>query len=142
MSGPNIVVDTNVLIAALRFDRGSSNELLMQAGENRFKICLSVALMLEYEDVCKRQASQLSLTFEDIDDILDYVYSVSELTTVHFRWRSSLPDPGDDMILELAVASQSSSIVTFNARDFTGTQAFGITACSPREFLDSQKLLT
>ncbi|MBC7853615.1 MAG: hypothetical protein IAF94_09275 [Pirellulaceae bacterium] len=82
------------------------------------------------------------MTFADIDDILDYIYSVSELTTVHFRWRPSLPDPGDDMILDLAVASQSSFIVTFNARDFTGTQAFGTTACSPREFLDSQELLT
>ncbi|MBC7853229.1 MAG: putative toxin-antitoxin system toxin component, PIN family, partial [Pirellulaceae bacterium] len=123
MSGPNIVVDTNVLIAALRSDRGSSNELLLQSGDGEFKICLSVALMLEYEDVCKRQASQLSLTLADIDDILDYIYSVSELTTVHFRWRPSLSDPGDDMILELAVASRSSFIVTFNARDFTGTQA-------------------
>ena len=54
MSGPNIVVDTNVLIAALRSNRGSSNEL--QAGDGKFKICLSVALMLEYEDVCKRLA--------------------------------------------------------------------------------------
>ncbi len=140
MSGPNIVVDTNVLIAALRSNRGSSNELLLKAGEDKFKICVSVALMLEYEDVCKRQAGQLSLTLADIDDILDYIYSVSELTTVHFRWRPSLPDPGDDMILELAVASQSPYIVTFNTRDFTGTQAFGITACSPREFLDSQEL--
>ncbi len=140
MSGPNIVVDTNVLIAALRSDRGSSNELLAQAGDGKFKICLSVALMLEYEDVCKRLAGQLSLTLADVDDILDYIYSVSELTTVHFHWRPSLPDPSDDMVLELAVASQSPFIVTFNASDFTGTEAFGVTACSPREFLDSQEL--
>lgn len=140
MSGPNIVVDTNVLIAALRSNRGSSNELLLQAGDGKFKICLSVALMLEYEDVCKRLAGQLSLTLADIDDILDYIYSVSELTTVHFHWRPNLPDPGDDMVLELAVASQSQYIVTFNTRDFAGTEAFGIIACSPREFLDSQEI--
>jgi predicted nucleic acid-binding protein len=37
----------------------------------------------------------------------------------------SVPDPKDDMVLELAVASQARYIVTFNGKHFAAVERFG-----------------
>ena len=131
---PNIVLDTNVLIAALRSDAGSANRLFLLIGENQFDISLSVPLVLEYEEVCIRMASQLLWTRADVDDILDYLCSVARRTEIHFKW-PILTDSDDDMILELAVAAQCNYIVTFNKSHFAGAAQFGIRICTPYEFL-------
>ena len=137
MTIPNIVVDTNVLIAGLRSKRGWAHRLLLLIGDGKFDISLSGPLLLEYEEVCKRDAAQLSLTAEEIDDILDYLCRIAKLATVYFQWRPKLVDPCDDMVLELAVAGGSSVIVTFNSRHFVGVEEFGIRVCTPKEFLDT-----
>ena len=46
MSVPNIVIDTNVIIAALRSKKGASNKLLALVGSSKFEIHDSVALFL------------------------------------------------------------------------------------------------
>jgi predicted nucleic acid-binding protein len=100
-----------------------------------FEINLSVPLVLEYEEVLKRQARSLGLTHSDIDDILDYFCLVGNRREIFFLWRPFLIDPRDDLVLEVAVASSSGYIVTFNTRDFRGTEKFGVMVVSPREFL-------
>ena len=52
-----------------------------------------------------------------------------------FRWRPFLPDPDDEMVLELAVACAATHLVTFNKRDFAGAETFGIVVLTPEEFL-------
>lgn len=131
-----IVVDTNVLLAALRSNRGASHRLLQLVGESQeFVINLSVPLVLEYEEVAKRDARALGLSHREIDDVLDYLCAVANLHDIFFLWRPFLPDPDDDMLLELAVEAGSQAIVTFNTRDFTGIEQFGVRATTPREFL-------
>src|ERR1700730_18569163 len=105
MSEPlQIVLDTNVLTAALRSQRGASFKLLSLVGvAPDFQINLSVPLVLEYEEVAKRQKEETGLTDPDIEDILDYLCSVANRHRIFFLWRPFLNDPGDDMVLELAV---------------------------------------
>jgi putative PIN family toxin of toxin-antitoxin system len=135
-SRPNIVIDTNVLVAALRSDEGSAHRLIMLVGEGAFDISLSVPLALEYEEVCKRPEHQLSWTAQDIDDVLDYLFSVARWTPIHFKW-PVLPDANDNLVLELAIAAQCDCIVTFNVRDFTGSDQFGVKIYTPFELLKS-----
>lgn len=45
-------------------------------------------------------------------------------------------DADDDMVVELAFAAQCRRIITHNLSDFRGTEAIGITATSPRDFLE------
>ncbi len=71
----------------------------------------------------------------DVDHILDYICSASNHRTVHFLWRPFLRDPDDDMVLEVAVESESHCIVTYHVRDFEGIGQFGIRAITPQEFL-------
>jgi predicted nucleic acid-binding protein len=111
--------------------------LLQEVGRNAaFQIHLSVPLVLEYEEVAKRHARSLGLSYRDIDDILDYLCSVASLHDIFYLWRPFLADPEDDMILELAVEAGSSRIVTFNQRDFRGIEQFGVRAVRPQEFLN------
>ncbi len=100
-----------------------------------YEINLSVPLLLEYEDVSKRQAEDLNLDTQTIDDILDYLCSVAKRWEVHYLWRPHLKDPKDDMVLEVAVVAKAEIIVTYNKRDFQGAEQFGIRLMTPRELL-------
>ena len=50
-----VVLDTNVLVAALRSKRGTSYQLIRSIGQGDWRPNISVALALEYEDVLKRK---------------------------------------------------------------------------------------
>jgi putative PIN family toxin of toxin-antitoxin system len=131
-----IVIDTNVFVSALRSKRGASYKLLSMVGESsKFEINLSVPLVLEYEDAAYRSAIVSGLSTQDIDDILDYLCSVANRRRIFFLWRPQLRDPKDDMVLEVAVESHCDYVITFNKKDFTGIEEFGIRALTPQEFL-------
>lgn len=70
----------------------------------------------------------------EIDKFLDYVFQVSNLIPSVQRRRPNLPDPDDELILELAVESRA-IIVTHNKADFAGAAGFGIAVKTPAEFL-------
>jgi len=130
-----VVIDTNVIISALRSQYGASYKLLMLLEKANFETNLSVPLLLEYEDVSKRQAEELELSEKTIDDILDYLCTVSRRWKIHYLWRPFLKDPKDDMVLELAVASKSEAIITYNKRDFSGAEQFGVRLMNPQKLL-------
>jgi predicted nucleic acid-binding protein len=130
-----LVLDTDVLISALRSRKGASFRLLSLVGTGRFDIALSVPLVLEYEGVADRMLAGLAASASDLSDILDYLCSVGLHRPIFFLWRPTLPDPKDDMVLELAVDAGAPIIVTFNVRDFVGVDRFGIRALTPREYL-------
>jgi putative PIN family toxin of toxin-antitoxin system len=130
-----IVIDTNVLIAALRSRRGASHRMLMLVGTGRFEISVSVPLVLEYEYAAKALLGAIPLTESDIDDILDYLCQSAVHTDIYYLWRPLLRDPKDDMVLELAVAAGCDFIVTYNQRDFRGAGRLGIQVATAKEFL-------
>ena len=71
MAVPQIVIDTNVFVAALRSRRGASYRLLMLVDSGRFVVNVSVPLVLEYEDAAKRFLDQIHLSERDVGDIID-----------------------------------------------------------------------
>ncbi len=132
---PSIIIDTCVLISALRSRNGASYKLLSLIDESKFNFYVSVPLVLEYEAVAKRMSRTLGLTHQDIDDVIDYLCSVGKHRKVHFLWRPNLKDPSDDFVLELAVESESKYIVTHNIKDFRGAKKFKTQVITPQEFL-------
>jgi len=135
MSIPNIVIDTNVIIAALRSKQGASNKLLSLVGTSKFEIHDSVALILEYEDVIQRQRTELGLSEDEVSIFIDSLCSMAHHHKIYFLWRPSLPDVNDELVLELAVSANCEYILTHNIKDFKGTEKFGIKAITPKEFL-------
>jgi putative PIN family toxin of toxin-antitoxin system len=130
-----VVLDTNILISALRSQQGASYKLLMLVGRANFEINLSVSLILEYEDAAKRLLGQIPLAESDLDNILDYLCQTANRREVFYLWRPFLKDPKDDMVLELAVSSGCQVIITYNRKDFGGIAQFGVEAITPAEFL-------
>jgi len=135
MAVPQVVLDTNVLVSGLRSRRGASYRLLTLVGTGVFEIHLSVPLVLEYEAVLKRMASDLGFTLQDIDDFLDYLIQVAHRHTIYFLWRPYLQDPKDHIVLEVAIAGRCHAIVTHNVRNFHLAANLGIQVLRPREFL-------
>ncbi len=137
IAAPRVVVDTNVVVAGLRSKRGASFRLLSEVGRGRFEIALSVPLVLEYEDALLRHSEVTGLRQADVDAVLDYFCSVAHLQQIFYLWRPLLHDPKDDLLLELAVAAQCQSIITFNRRDLVGAHQFAISVVEPAPFLSS-----
>ena len=135
MSPIQITIDTNVFVTALRSKRGASYKLLQLIKKRLFQINLSVPLAVEYEAVAKRTIGEITLDEKEVDDILDFVIAKSNRQQIYFLWRPQLRDPGDDMVLELAVAAGCQYIVTYNLSDFKEAEPFGIQPITPKDFL-------
>ena len=73
---------------------------------------LSVPLAFEYEAVLIRHADELGLSRDEAIGLVDYLCYVAHRQEIHFLWRPTLSDPGDEFILELAVAAACDAIVT------------------------------
>ena len=129
------MLDSSVLVAALRSRRGASFRLLQLLRNERFEIAVSVPLALEYEAVLLRHATKLGVKPEEAVGVVDYLCQVAHRQDIHFLWRPALSDPKDEFILELAVAARCAAIVTHNIRDFQGAKPFGVRAMTPGEFL-------
>jgi putative PIN family toxin of toxin-antitoxin system len=131
-----LVLDTDVIVAALRSPGGASAALLRAIRREQATMLLSTALLLEYEAVCQRAEHQLAagLTTTDIERFLDGLAFLAEPVDVHFQWRPQLRDAGDEMVLETAVNGRAQALVAFNRRDYGGTPArFGIELLLPAE---------
>jgi putative PIN family toxin of toxin-antitoxin system len=132
------VLDTDVLVAALRSDRGASREILLGALDQRFDLLLSVPLVIEYEAVLTRpeHLEAANASTADVAAILDALVAVAEPVRLSFRWRPVLKDPSDDMVLETAVNGRADVLVTFNRRHFNvALREFRLELSSPSEFL-------
>ena len=130
-----VVIDTNVIVSALRSSRGASNKLLSLLGSELFNFHFSVPIVLEYEYVLLKQANSLSQSKEEISKLIDSLCSLGTPHEIHFLWRPTLRDPQDEFILELAVTAQCDFIITYNIKDFDGIDKFGIQVISPKHFL-------
>ncbi len=141
--GPvNVVIDTNVLIAALKSRRGAAHNLLILLPNGLYRPNISVPLFIEYESVAKRTGLVSGLNKKEINEILDYILSKSSIRQIFYLWRPYLKDPKDDLVLEVAVESQSEFIITFNKKDYKGIKKFGINAVTPKEFMTERGILS
>ena len=130
------MLDTNVVVAAMRSPAGASAALLRAARQNRLTPLGNVALALEYEATCRRADHILAsgLTPAEAAIFVDAMIAMLEPVETHFLWRPQLRDPGDELVLEAAVNGRAEAIVTFNRRDFGAAPGrFGVVVLTPRE---------
>jgi putative PIN family toxin of toxin-antitoxin system len=137
MPTPQVVIDTNVLVAAQRSKRGASSKLMSFVGTHRFDMHVSVPLVFEYEATLLQYREQLALTPEDVADVVDAVCALAIPHKIYFLWRPYLRDRKDELVLELAVAARCDYIITYNQRDFRGAEMFGMRISDPRAFLQA-----
>ena len=127
-------LDTNVLVAAFRSERGASRKLLLAALDGKILVLASVPLMVEYEAVLTRpeHLSATGLSVQQTNAVLDAFAAVVEPVRLRFLWRPRLKDPADEMVLETAVNGRADRVVTFNLRHLMrAAEEFGIRALTP-----------
>jgi putative PIN family toxin of toxin-antitoxin system len=133
-----VVLDTDIIVTALRSATGGSNAVLREAAQGRIRPLVTPALFLEYEAVLKRPEQRLvhGLGLRDIDRFLSALAAACEAVEVSFQWRPQLSDANDEMVLETAVNGQADALITHNVRDFAkGAERFGLRVLRPGEFL-------
>lgn len=134
-----VVLDTDVIVAAMRSPGGASAEILRKVRQGRVTLLVSVPLAMEYEAICSEAEHRLAagLSEREVEIFLDAVVAMAEPVETHFLWRPQLRDPGDEMVLEAAINGRADLLVTFNVRDFgTVPSRFGVELMIPREALE------
>ncbi|MGA8869472.1 MAG: putative toxin-antitoxin system toxin component, PIN family [Candidatus Sulfotelmatobacter sp.] len=133
-----LVLDTSVVVAALRTRSGAGNAVLRLVANRRLVPLATPPLFLEYEDVLKRPEQRLAhgLAFEAIEEFLAEFAALVEPVEVRFLWRPQVRDPGDEMVLEAAVNGRADALVTYNIADFISAgKRFGVPVLRPPELL-------
>lgn len=133
-----IILDTNVLVAALRSPVGAAAEIMRRVLRGEMQVVASVPLFMEYEAVLLRPAhlKVARISSADVNNFLDVLAGVVVPVEVFYLWRPQLKDANDDMVLEAAVSGQADVIVTFNIRDFLpSAKNFHIQVSKPSDFL-------
>lgn len=137
-----IVLDTDVVVTALRSASGGSNAVLMAVGRGKLVPLVTPALFLEYEAVLERPEQRLvhGLDLDAIDRFLGALAAASEAVEISFQWRPQLRDANDEMVLETALNGQADALVTHNVRDFVGAaKKFGLRILRPGELLKEMR---
>jgi putative PIN family toxin of toxin-antitoxin system len=111
-----VVLDTCVVVSALRSSEGASFLLLQRVVDGSLRLQVSTALMLEYEEVLCR-AGMVPLAFSQVIDFLDAIAALADWIEIRYRLRPLADDPGDDMVVECAYNADA-VLVTHNLRDF------------------------
>jgi len=137
-----VVVDTSVVVAALRTRKGAGNAVLRLVAGRRLQLLATPPLFLEYEDVLKRADQRLAngLSLEQIDEFLAELAAQVEPVDLHFMWRPQVRDPGDEMVLEAAINGDADALITYNVSDFAiAADRFGVRVLRPAEILKMVK---
>jgi len=136
------LLDTNVLVAAVRSPKGASAEILRRVLTGQLSVLCSVPLFLEYEAVLSRpeQLQAAGVTVADVANLLDVLAGKVERVDIAYLWRPQLRDAANDMVLEAAVNGRATAIITFNQRDFLPqTLSFGVAVLTPAQFFQGAR---
>ncbi|HIJ38467.1 MAG TPA: putative toxin-antitoxin system toxin component, PIN family [Rhodospirillaceae bacterium] len=135
-----LVLDTDVIVAAMRSPKGASAALLLAADAGEVELLATVPLYIEYEAVCTRAEHILAsgVTLEEVEQFLDGLADLISPVEPWFLWRPQLRDTGDELVLEAAINGRADSLVTFNRADYRpAATSFGMPILLPREALQA-----
>lgn len=135
------LLDTNVLVAALRSRSGASNAIVRRALMGDLPLVIHQKLAYEYREVLNRPEilGETGLAWTDVELVLAHLVASAHEVEVRYLWRPNLKDEGDNFILEIAVAAWPCTIVTHNLKDFVRAELRfpQVALCTPGQLLQS-----
>lgn len=133
-----IVLDTSVLVAALRSSTGAAAENVRLALLREITTLMDFKLICEYRDVALRTEHLIASgkTHRETALILDALEAVAEPVLVVTRYHPLSQDANDDMVLDVAINGAADAIVTANTRHFREpARRFQVDVLTPAELL-------
>jgi len=128
-----IVIDTNILVSAFSNPASTSARILRLVIQGDISIVVNETILTEYYEVLKRPKFELNP--EEVQIVLDYIRSIG-IHAPTLAKSISLPDRGDEPLLEAALATRADALVTGNIRHFPPKYRKGQKIMTPRDFLD------
>jgi putative PIN family toxin of toxin-antitoxin system len=128
-----VVFDTNV-VASASFWRGAPFDCLVAWAQGRCEAVVSPALLAEYHETIE----ELRLDYPQREPVewVDALTESAELIFPTERATGATPDPGDEMVLECALAAEADYIVSGDKKHLLVLREFrGIRIVSPSDFL-------
>lgn len=126
-----VVVDTNVIVSGLRQPLGNPGRVLILVRAGAVVPVYDAHIFAEYAEVCARP--RLSLVAAIVERLLSEVVRLGVRVEDAPRAAFTLPDPKDQMFLDVALAGHADAIVTGNRKDFP--DASGARILSPAELV-------
>jgi putative PIN family toxin of toxin-antitoxin system len=127
-----VVIDTNVVVSAALVDYGPSAGILNLATNRKIQMCVSPAILAEYEKVLRRP--RLKLDPVRITGLMALIRSTSTEVFPSKALRIS-KDEADNRFYECADAAVADYLITGNAQDFSKDHET-TKIITPRSFID------
>lgn len=128
-----VVFDTNV-VASASFWRGPPFDCLASWATDRCQAAVSPELLAEYHETME----SLRLDYPE-HKYVRWAEALTEAANLFFpseRARGATPDPGDEKVLECALAADAEKIVTGDKKHLLPLRKFrGIEIVSPADFI-------
>ncbi|MBF0245133.1 MAG: putative toxin-antitoxin system toxin component, PIN family [Planctomycetes bacterium] len=109
MSAPRIVLDTNVIISGFLFG-GPPARILDLTLRREVQGYTSVSILDEVRDVLLRP--KFSLSPEQVQILIGELHDLFRVVQAGNKLRAVIADPGDDMILECALAADAELVIS------------------------------
>jgi putative PIN family toxin of toxin-antitoxin system len=127
------VIDTNVVFEGLTKQGGAAGFVIDAWLAGLIQVCVSTALVYEYEDVLSRKLSEIR--WQKLQPVLSALLGKVEFTVIYYSWRPTSPDPGDDLVIDCAM-NAGAVVVTSNTRDFQRAKvSLGLQVMTPAELV-------
>ena len=127
-----VVLDTNVVVAALLSPDGAPARVLALVISGEAVLCWDERILREYRAVLARP--RFAFDAADVRRLLAFLESAGEPVTAP-PLTVGLPDPEDAKFLEVAAAGRADALITGNLRHFPESQRGGVRVASPSELL-------
>jgi putative PIN family toxin of toxin-antitoxin system len=128
-----VVIDTNVVFEGLTKQGGAAGFIVDAWLAGLIQVCVSTALVYEYEDVLSRKLSEIR--WQKLQPVLSALLGKVEFTVIYYSWRPTSPDPGDDLVIDCAM-NAGAVVVTSNTRDFQRAKvSLGLQVMTPAELV-------
>jgi uncharacterized protein len=128
-----IVLDTNVLVSGILSPNGPPSAVLRALLTERVTLCFDERIVSEYRDVLTR--TKFSFAPDLVEELIGFLEATGS-PTLAAPLAVTLPDPWDQMFIEVAVSGNADFLVTGNLKDFPEAARAGVSVVSPRAFLD------
>jgi putative PIN family toxin of toxin-antitoxin system len=124
-----VLVDTNVLFEGLTKQGGAPGLIIDAWLAGLIEVYVSNALAYEYEEVLSRKLSEQR--WQRLKPLLGTLLSRAQFVTIHYSWRPTSPDLGDEHVIDCAM-NANAVIVTYNTRDFkSARESLGLRVMTP-----------
>jgi uncharacterized protein len=128
-----VVLDTNVLISSLFWEKGKSHAIVERAIRRDILNFISQPLLIELSEKLRGKFEQPKVM---VDRHIALVAAFSQIVTPTVSLDAVKDDPKDNMVVECAATARAQFIVTGDNHLLKLRSYQGIHILNPKEFLD------